>query len=218
MNKEQSAQAPCGPDYSFEKKHQEAGCRFIVGIDEAGRGPLAGPVVAAALHLPASVSLSGLNDSKKLSERRREALFEEILSESAILFSVGIVEAEEIDRINILQATHLAMKKAVEGLSSVPDMCLIDGLPVRNFPFPQESIVKGDGKSLSIAAASIIAKVTRDRIMKKYAELYPQYGFEKHSGYGTRMHLEALKKYGPVPIHRRSFSPVAQATLPLFGE
>lgn len=206
------------PDFSFEKKHKAFGCRMVVGIDEAGRGPLAGPVVAAAVMLPGERGLPGLNDSKKLSARKREYLYDLLIDDDNIMKSVGIVEAPEIDELNILRATHLAMQKAVEGLCIIPDMCLIDGLPVRNFPFPQESIVKGDSRSLSIAAASIIAKVTRDRIMIEYAKLYPQYGFERHSGYGTRAHLEALNTYGPVPIHRRSFSPVAQTSLPLFSQ
>lgn len=206
------------PDFSCEEKHYQSGCRRVAGIDEAGRGPLAGPVVAAAVYLPEPGILTGLDDSKKLTRRKREALYEALVASDLVEFSIGVVEPEEIDRINILKATHLAMQKAVEGLSPVPDMCLIDGLPVKGFPFPQESIVKGDASSLSIAAASIVAKVTRDRIMQKYAEQYPQYGFEKHSGYGTKIHLEALKKYGPAPIHRRSFSPVAQASLPFFEE
>lgn len=204
------------PDFSSERRHYEAGCQVVAGIDEAGRGPLAGPVVAAAVILPDEAAISGLNDSKKLTAKRREELYEQIISCPDILYSIGIVEAAEIDELNILRATHLAMRKAVEGLAKTPDMCLIDGLPVKGFPFPQEAIVKGDAKSLSIAAASIMAKVTRDRIMKEHALVYPEYGFEKHSGYGTKAHMEALNKYGPTPIHRRSFAPVAQTSLPLF--
>ena len=204
------------PDFSYEEKYKEQGLRHIIGIDEAGRGPLAGPVVAAAVILPSENTLAGLNDSKKLTAKKREQIYEEIMGNPAVLHAVGIVEPAEIDELNILRATHLAMRKAAEGLQIVVDICLIDGLPVKNFPYPQEAIVKGDGKCLSIAAASIVAKVTRDRIMKEYSLLYPEYGFEKHSGYGTKAHMEALNKYGPTPIHRRSFAPVAQASLPLF--
>lgn len=201
-----------GPDFSFENRHKELGCRHIAGIDEAGRGPLAGPVIAAAVILPSGFKLSGLNDSKKLTAKKREVLFEELMTAEDVLISIGQVDAPEIDEINILKATHLAMKKAAEALPHIPDICLIDGLPVKGFPFPQESIVKGDAKSLSISAASIIAKVTRDRLMAEYAREFPQYGFERHSGYGTKAHLEALNTYGPCRIHRRSFAPVTQTT------
>lgn len=210
--------AQTGPDFRYEERHWSSGVEIVAGIDEAGRGPLAGPVVAAAVVLPAGFVPGELNDSKKLSKKRREKLYEEIMSAPDVQKSVGIVEAEEIDELNILRATHRAMEKAVRGLPVVPGICLIDGLPVRHFPFPQEAIVKGDAKSVSISAASIVAKVTRDRIMEELAKQYPQYGFDRHSGYGTREHLEALKKYGPCPIHRRSFAPVAETSLPLFPE
>lgn len=201
------------PDLTYEILYAQQGCRYISGIDEAGRGPLAGPVVAAAVILPRDFSLEGLNDSKKLTARRREILFEELTNREDILIGVGQVEAARIDELNILKATHLAMKLAVEALEVTPDICLIDGLPVRGFPFPQEAIVKGDSKSLSISAASIIAKVTRDRLMMEYAREFPQYGFDRHSGYGTKAHMEALNAYGPCRIHRRSFAPVAQTFL-----
>lgn len=201
-----------GPDFSFENRHKELGCHHIAGIDEAGRGPLAGPVIAAAVILPCGFTLSGLNDSKKLTAKKREVLFEELMTTDGVFIGVGQVDAPEIDALNILKATHLAMRKAAEALPNTPDICLIDGLPVKGFPFPQEAIVKGDAKSLSISAASIIAKVTRDRLMAEYAREFPQYGFERHSGYGTKAHLEALNTYGPCRLHRRSFAPVTQTT------
>lgn len=201
------------PDLAYENLYTQQGCRYIAGIDEAGRGPLAGPVVAAAVILPRDFFLEGLNDSKKLTARKRDILFEELTAREDILIGVGQVDAARIDELNILKATHLAMKLAVESMEVTPDICLIDGLPVRGFPFPQEAIVKGDSKSLSISAASIIAKVTRDRIMGEYAREFPQYGFDRHSGYGTKAHMEALNAYGPCRIHRRSFAPVAQTFL-----
>lgn len=200
------------PDFSFENRYKELGYHHIAGIDEAGRGPLAGPVVAAAVVIPCGFKLSGLNDSKKLTAKKREILFEELMAADGVLIGIGQVDAPEIDVLNILKATHLAMRKAAESLLHIPDFCLIDGLPVKDFPFPQEAIVKGDAKSLSISAASIIAKVTRDRLMAEYAREFPQYGFERHSGYGTKAHLEALNTYGPCRIHRRSFAPVTQTT------
>ena len=176
----------------------------ICGIDEAGRGPLAGPVVAAAVILPKDVPFFYLNDSKKLSEKRREALFEE-LQEKAVAIGVGSVSEEVIDEINILQATLLAMRKALDALSPPADLALVDALTLPELKIPQISIIKGDAKSISIAAASVIAKVTRDRVMKEMDALYPEYGFAKHKGYGTAAHIAALKKYGPCRIHRRSF-------------
>lgn len=200
---------PLFPDFSYEQALHKQGFIHVAGIDEAGRGPLAGPVVAAACILPDGLE-RGLNDSKKLSAKRREALYDDLSNDSRVIWSVASVSADEIDRINILQATHQAMARAAQGLRVCPDYCLIDGRPVPSFPFDCQSIIKGDGKSLSIAAASIFAKVTRDRCMESFALEYPEYGFEKHKGYGTRAHLEALKRYGVTPLHRRSFSPVAQ--------
>lgn len=192
---------------SFELEAQEKGFHVVAGVDEAGRGPLAGPVVAAAIVLPLGFELAGLNDSKKLSAKKREALFP-FLAE--LPHGIGIASAQEIDSLNILRATHLAMRRAVEALPMQVDFCLIDGLPVPLFPFSSLSIVKGDAKCLSIAAASILAKVTRDRLMLELDALYPEYGFAKHQGYGTKLHLEMLNTYGPIPEHRRSFAPVAQ--------
>jgi ribonuclease HII len=207
------------PDFSFEKAAVKRGLAenlsHIVGIDEAGRGPLAGPVSAAAVILPKGYRHDLLDDSKKLSEKKRELIYEDLIRDKRIFWAHSFVEPEEIDRINILKATHAAMARAAAQLKIEPIYCLIDGLAVPNFPFPSEGIVKGDGKSLSIAAASIIAKVTRDRKMLEYAEEFPEYGFERHKGYGTKFHLEALQQHGPTKIHRRSFAPVAQLTLPL---
>ena len=187
----------------------------IVGIDEAGRGPLAGPVVAAAVWLPPGFEAAGINDSKKLTEARREKEYERITNTPEVLWAAGIADVAEIDRINILKATHLAMRRAVEGLGRAPGLCLIDGLPVPGFPWPHEAVVKGDSMSLAIAAASIVAKVVRDRMMRELARKFPEYGFERHKGYGTMAHLEALRRHGPCPVHRRSFGPVAQLALPL---
>ncbi len=184
---------------------------MVAGVDEAGRGPLAGPVAAAAVVLPAAFKCPGLDDSKKLSARKRELLFEELTARDDLRWSLAFAEVEEIDRINILRATHAAMARAVEGLGVAVDHCLVDGLAVPGFRWPHDGVVKGDGKSLSIAAASILAKVARDRRMLGYAEAHPGYGFDKHKGYGTKLHLEALSRLGPCPIHRRSFAPVAAA-------
>lgn len=207
------------PDLKFESEKRAEGYRWIAGIDEAGRGPLAGPVSAAAVILPNDFSHELLDDSKKLTEKRREILYQELVSRDDVFWSLSYADAEEIESINILRATHAAMARAAQGLCQMPDFCLIDGLPVKEFPLPSEGIVKGDGKSLSIAAASIIAKVSRDRLMLEYAEQYPEYGFERHKGYGTKLHLEALREHGPCPIHRKTFAPVAdvilQMTLPL---
>lgn len=205
------------PDLSLETELHKAGYVRIAGIDEAGRGPLAGPVAAAAVILPDRFHLHGLDDSKKLSATKREALFAAITRSPDIEWSVATASVEEIDAINILRATHLAMRRAAEGLASPPDHCLIDGLPVRDFPFPYRAVVKGDSLSLSIAAASILAKVTRDRIMREIDSAFPHYGFAQHQGYGTAQHMEALRVHGPCRHHRRSFQPVAQLTLPLDG-
>ncbi len=194
----------------FERAMQNDGFRRIAGIDEAGRGPLAGPVSASAVILPDGFGHDLLNDSKKLTEKRREALYEELTGSDDVVWALAYADAEEIDSVNILRATHAAMARAARSLSTAPDFCLIDGLPVPGFPIASQGIVKGDGKSLSIAAASIIAKVSRDRLMLAYAAEYPEYGFERHKGYGTKLHLEALRAHGPCPIHRRSFAPVAR--------
>ncbi|GLB29589.1 ribonuclease HII [Lacrimispora amygdalina] len=177
---------------------------LVCGIDEAGRGPLAGPVVAGAVILPRDCEILFLNDSKKLSEKRREALFEEI-QEKALAVGLGIVGPARIDEINILQATYEAMRIAVSKLGMIPDILLNDAVTIPMLDIPQIPIVKGDGKSVSIAAASIMAKVTRDHMMEEYDKLFPQYGFAKHKGYGTGAHIAALKDHGPCPIHRRSF-------------
>jgi ribonuclease HII len=195
----------------FEKHLWSSGVALVAGIDEAGRGPLAGPVVAAAAILPAEFSLAGLNDSKQLTEKVREQLFEALTSPGRLVcYSVGIAESGEIDRLNILRATFLAMERAVTTLSVQPEHLLIDGLPVPVFPQPQTAVVGGDGKSLSIAAASVIAKVTRDRMMRRWHAEFPQYDFDQNKGYGTPAHLESLQIHGPCAIHRRSFGPVAQ--------
>ena len=203
------------PDWKFEKKHAKLGLSPIVGVDEAGRGPLAGPVVVGATILPQGFTHPKINDSKKLSEKAREVIYDELIEIDDLQWAVSVVEAPEIDEINILKATHAGMERSVEKLGVEPGMVLIDGLPVPNYPYPHEGIVKGDSKSLSIATASIFAKVTRDRIMREAAKSYPEYGFERHKGYGTKAHLEALTRHGPCPLHRRSFQPVAQLILPL---
>jgi len=183
----------------------------VAGIDEAGRGPLAGPVVAAAAVLPAEFSLAGLNDSKQLTETVREQFFEALTAPGKLVcYGIGLAEPAEIDRLNILRATFLAMERAVTALPLRPDHLLIDGLPVPVFQQPQTAVVDGDAKSMSIAAASVIAKVTRDRMMRKWHSEFPQYDFDQNKGYGTRAHLESLQIHGPCPIHRRSFAPVAQ--------
>ncbi|BCU79525.1 ribonuclease HII [Luteolibacter sp. LG18] len=202
------------PDLRLEKALHARGLRIVAGVDEAGRGPLAGPVSAAAVVLPPRFSCPGLDDSKKLSPAKREALHGMLTTHAKVLWAVVLVHAEEIDAINILRATHLAMRRAVEQLQVAVDHCLIDGLPVPAFPWAHDGVVKGDGLSLSIAAASVIAKVTRDRWMQEAAREFPEYGFERHQGYGTPGHLAALRTHGPCRIHRRSFQPVSQLTLP----
>ena len=195
----------------FEKHLWSTGIALVAGIDEAGRGPLAGPVVAAAAVLPAEFSLAGLNDSKQLTEPVREQFFEALTAPGKLVcYGIGFAEPAEIDRLNILRATFLAMERAVMALPLRPDHLLIDGLPVPVFQQPQTAVVDGDAKSLSIAAASVIAKVTRDRMMRKWHSEFPQYDFDQNKGYGTRAHLESLQIHGPCPIHRRSFAPVAQ--------
>lgn len=190
--------------YEIENEYHKNGYVNIAGIDEAGRGPLAGPVYAAAVILDSGTVIKGLNDSKKLSEKRREEIFDEII-EKAVSYNIFSVDEKVIDEINILEATYKAMGGAVEGLEVVPDFVLIDGNRIKGIELPHETVVKGDLKCASIAAASILAKVSRDRFMIKAAEKYPQYGFEKHKGYGTAAHNEAILKYGPCPIHRRTF-------------
>lgn len=193
-------------DYFYENNAILNGYKNICGIDEAGRGPLAGPVYAAAVILPLDLEIEGLNDSKKLSEKKREQLFD-VICEKAIAYSVGIATEKEIDEINILNATFLAMKRAVEGLNIKPDYALVDGNRYPNISesIKEEVVVKGDAKSMSIAAASVLAKVSRDRFMLEMSEQYPQYDFEKHKGYGTKLHYERLAEFGPSPIHRMTF-------------
>ena len=191
--------------YEYEKKALEQGFKSICGIDEAGRGPLAGPVFAAAVILPVGLEIEGLNDSKKLSEKKRESLFDVIIS-NASAYSVAYADHAEIDEINILNATFLAMTRDVNGLKIPADFALVDGNRVpKGLSVPCETIVKGDGISASIAAASILAKVSRDRVMKKADEIYPEYMFAKHKGYPTALHRELVNKYGPCPIHRLTF-------------
>lgn len=177
---------------------------FICGIDEAGRGPLAGPVVAGAVVLKKGAKILYVNDSKKLSEKRRDELFD-IIKEEAVSYGLGIISEERIDEINILQATYEAMRTAIKELSVVPDILLNDAVTIPGVNITQIPIIKGDAKSLTIASASILAKVTRDRMMQEYDELYPQYGFAKHKGYGTKAHIDAIKEYGPCKIHRKTF-------------
>ncbi len=197
--------------WTFENKAKAIGFRCIAGIDEAGRGPLAGPVVSAAVVLPEDFHCPGITDSKKLSEKKREALFP-LITEKALAVGIGIADHEEIDRINILQASLLSMKRAAADLGAVtPDYLLIDGKFTIDSPIGQEAIVKGDSKSISIAAASIIAKVTRDRIMAKLSLKYPVYEFHRHKGYPTKAHKAAIETHGPCPVHRKSFRGVKQA-------
>ncbi|MBQ3525935.1 MAG: ribonuclease HII [Akkermansia sp.] len=215
MSRAVKLEIPPAPDMSAELAAYAVGCKCVCGIDEAGRGPLAGPVVTAAVVLPQGYELPGLNDSKKLTAKRREALYEQLMADERVLKCVAEATVAEIDEYNILRATHMAMARAAQGLPVVPDMCLIDGLAVPNFPLPSQNMVKGDARCLSIAAASVLAKVTRDRYMVQLAERFPQYGFERHAGYGTKAHLQAIQQYGITEHHRRSFAPVAQMQLPL---
>ncbi|WP_301965145.1 ribonuclease HII [uncultured Ruminococcus sp.] len=188
----------------FEKEALAKGYKSVCGVDEAGRGPLAGPVCAAAVILPEGVIIDGVNDSKKLSEKKRESLFD-VIREQALSYSIAYATVDEIEEINILNATMLAMRRAIDGLDIKADYAMIDGNKIPPINIDAECIVKGDAKSMSIACASILAKVSRDRLLYKYAEEYPMYGFDKHKGYGTKVHREAILKYGPCPYHRKSF-------------
>lgn len=187
----------------YENEAYAKGYTCVCGVDEAGRGPLAGPVCAAAVVLPRGHIISGVNDSKKLTEKKREALFD-VIKEEAVAYSIATASEKEIDELNILQATYLAMKRAVEGLE-IANFAMIDGNRIPPLDIPAECIIKGDGKSMSIAAASILAKVTRDRYMLEMAEKYPHYQFEKHKGYGTKLHYQMLDEFGPCELHRQSF-------------
>ena len=193
----------------YERSAYQEGAQYIAGVDEAGRGCLAGPVVAAAVILPKGISLPGVNDSKQLTEARREALFPKI-QEKALSVGVGIMSAETIDQVNILQATYLAMEHAIAELTPQPDYLLLDAVNLQRVSIRQQGIKKGDSLSISIAAASIIAKVTRDRLMLDYAEQFPHYGFTKHKGYGTKQHREAIASHGPCPLHRKTFRGVRE--------
>lgn len=209
---------------AYERRLWAAGLTRIAGVDEAGRGPLAGPVVAAAVVLPVDwahtgidPALRGLTDSKQLSPAQREKFFERLSAHPLIRFGLGVVEAELIDQINILQATHRAMALALAQLDPPPEHLLVDGRRVPSLAWPQTALVGGDARSYSIAAASVLAKVTRDRLMQRYDRLYPAYGFAQHKGYGTPQHLAALAQFGPCPIHRRSFAPIRPVTADLFS-
>lgn len=191
-------------DYSIENEYREKGFNIICGVDEAGRGPLAGPVYAAAVILPSDCVIEGLNDSKKLTEKKREALFDKI-KEKALAYGIASADEKEIDEINILNATFLAMKRAIDSLSVKPDLALIDGNQKPHTDIEEVTVVKGDAKSMSIAAASVLAKVSRDRFMLEMAEKYPQYEFARHKGYGTKLHYEKIAQYGVCDIHRRTF-------------
>ena len=190
--------------WQFEEKYYNQGIRMVCGVDEAGRGPLAGPVCAAAVILPEHIEIPGLDDSKKLSDKRRRELFP-LIQEQAIAYGIGMADCHEIDEINILQATFLAMERAINALNVKPEIALIDGNRQKDFGLPTETVIKGDSLSASIAAASILAKVTRDDLMLDMAQQYPQYGFEIHKGYGTKAHYAALAEFGPCPIHRMTF-------------
>ena len=190
--------------WQFEEKYYEQGIKLVCGVDEAGRGPLAGPVCAAAVILPAHIEIPGLDDSKKLSDKRRRELFP-LIKEQAIAYGIGFADCKEIDEINILQATFLAMERAIGALEIKPEVALIDGNRTKDFGLPVETVVHGDSLSASIAAASILAKVTRDDVMMLMAEEYPEYGFQIHKGYGTKAHYAALAEFGPCPIHRMTF-------------
>ena len=190
--------------WQYENEAFAGGVNLVCGVDEAGRGPLAGPVCAAAVMLPPDLAIPGLNDSKKLTDKKRRELYDVIIRE-AVTYDVAFASETEIDEINILQATFLAMERAMQKLSPQPELALIDGNRAKDFGLPVRTIIKGDSLSASIAAASILAKVTRDRLMEEYDAQYPQYGFAVHKGYGTRRHYEALREFGPCPIHRQTF-------------
>jgi len=200
------------PNFSEEKKLRKNGFRFVAGLDEAGRGPLSGPVVAGVAVIKIKkFNIDNIKDSKKLSARKREEFYKTLTKHPAVEWGIGIVSEKVIDKINILEATKLAMKKAIKGLKKKPDFLILDGNFKINSPLPQKSIIKADEKVLSCAAASIIAKVTRDRIMDKYHKKYPLYKFNRHKGYPTKLHFKLLKKHGPCKIHRKSFGPVRLA-------
>ena len=190
--------------WELEDSFKEKNIMVICGVDEAGRGPLAGPVCAAAVILPDHVEIAGLNDSKKLTDKRRRELFP-VIQDCALAYGIGLASHEEIDTLNILQATYLAMERALSQLQMKPDMALIDGNRSKDFGIPVQTVVKGDSRSANIAAASILAKVTRDDLMLEYAKEYPEYGFDVHKGYGTRAHYDALRAHGPCAIHRMTF-------------
>jgi ribonuclease HII len=208
---------------AFERAARARGCRRVAGLDEAGRGPLAGPVVAAAVRLPSAWleaglphTLGGLNDSKQLTEAQRERFYAVLISEPELQYGIGVADSTEIDRWNILQATHRAMNAALARLAPAPDHVLVDGRAVKSLTFPQTALVKGDSRSHSIAAASVLAKVTRDRLMLGYHEQWPVYGFADHKGYGTPQHLSAIARHGPCPIHRMTFAPLKPREQKLF--
>ena len=206
------------PHFEYETALRTAGtARLIAGVDEAGRGPLAGPVVAAAVILPEGFAHSQLDDSKKLTPKRRDSIYRELTANEAVIWAYAVIESDEIDRTNILKAANEAMRRAVLALVQKPDHVLVDGLPIYPFPLPYTAIVEGDAKSLSIAAASVIAKVTRDRIMQELDRQYPAYGFAQHKGYATSNHLAILARHGPCPIHRFTFRPVGQPLLPVLA-
>ena len=209
--------------FKYERVLLQRGVKRVAGVDEAGRGPLAGPVVAAAVSFPEEWisrglpgELAGLNDSKQLKAVQREAFFDRLTAGGDVQFAIARIDAETIDAINILQATHRAMNQALAQLRPQPEHVLVDGLPVNSLRFPQLALVKGDARSFTIAAASILAKVTRDRLMLEYDRRFPAYGFARHKGYGTTRHLAALAEHGPSPIHRRSFAPLKPAQAELF--
>lgn len=203
---------PCS--FRYERAARLQGISRVAGVDEAGRGPLAGPVVAAAVVFVELRAPRGLNDSKRLSPEARADYYAQLTAEAHICWAVSVQPVEVIDRLNILRASHLAMEQALAALDPAVEHALVDGLPIPNFPMPHTALVHGDARSFSIAAASVIAKVTRDRLMDEYDERFPEYGFRRHKGYGTPDHLARLRAHGPCPIHRRSFSPVAQPDLP----
>lgn len=194
--------------FSYEKHFWSKGYKRLAGVDEAGRGPLAGPVVAAAVVISKAFIGEGVNDSKQLSPSKRAELFEKLINDPGIDYGIGIVDHECIDKINILQATIVAMKQAIHSLAQSPSYLLVDGLHLDHENIPCEKIIKGDAKSISIAAASILAKETRDRLMIRYHDKWPEYGFKEHKGYGTRKHLQAIQAIGPCPIHRKTFEPI----------
>ena len=194
--------------FAYEKFAKQKGYLQIAGVDEAGRGPLAGPVVAAACIIPEGFMIDGVNDSKQLSPAKRAGIFDLLISSKDIQYGLGVIESKEIDEINILQATFKAMQRALESLKIPPDFVLVDGSLLPKWKYPSRAIVKGDSLSYSIAAASILAKETRDELMKSHEISFPGYGFGKHKGYGTKAHIEAIQRLGPCPIHRKSFEPI----------